>query len=252
MSVPPAGRREESGRLLRRVLFLRFATVVAILAAGLLVYTRPEDRGSLAPWVFLFAATSLFTLASHAALRRGGGSRAIVVAQLTADLAVAAAAVHLSGGYDSPFTFLYVLSVMSGAALLDGWGALIMGSAASSIYALLAVLERAGRIVPPGTPDGGPVEPTAPFLMTVLIQVVFFHASAAGEHIEKIYLAGGSSKVPGLVEALRQEFSLPVEILNPFQRIAPPADGVGTELIEQNAGQLAVAVGLALRSFEDL
>ena len=79
----------------------------------------------------------------------------------------------------------------------------------------------------------------------------FFRASAAGEHIEKIYLAGGSSKVPGLVEALRQEFSLPVEIFNPFQRIAPPV-GLGAELIEQNAGQLAVAVGLALRSFEDL
>lgn len=80
----------------------------------------------------------------------------------------------------------------------------------------------------------------------------FFRASAAGEHIEKIYLAGGSSKVPGLVEALRQEFSLPVEIFNPFQRIAPPAQGPGVELIEQNAGQLAVAVGLALRSFDDL
>jgi len=79
----------------------------------------------------------------------------------------------------------------------------------------------------------------------------FFRASAAGEHIEKIFLAGGSSKVPGLVEALRQEFSLPVEILNPFQRIAPP-QGAGAELIEKNAGQLAVAVGLALRSFENL
>ncbi|PYV94198.1 MAG: pilus assembly protein PilM, partial [Acidobacteria bacterium] len=67
-----------------------------------------------------------------------------------------------------------------------------------------------------------------------------------------IYLAGGSSKVPGLVEALRQEFSLPVEIFNPFQRITPPADGAGMALIEQNAGQLAVAVGLALRSFDDL
>ncbi len=78
----------------------------------------------------------------------------------------------------------------------------------------------------------------------------FFRATAAGEHIERIYLAGGSSKVPGLIEALRQEFSLPVEILNPFQRIAPPAGGAAAELIEKNAGQLAVAVGLALRSFE--
>src|SRR5579863_5905761 len=80
----------------------------------------------------------------------------------------------------------------------------------------------------------------------------FFRASAAGEHIEKIYLAGGSSRVPGLIEALRQEFSLPVEIFNPFQKIAPPEGGPGVGLIEQNAGQLAVAVGLALRSFENL
>src|SRR2546423_9440977 len=80
----------------------------------------------------------------------------------------------------------------------------------------------------------------------------FFRASAAGEHIEKIYLAGGSSKVPGLVEALRQEFSMPVELLNPFQRVMPPLEGHGAELVEQNPGQMAVAVGLALRSFESL
>jgi Tfp pilus assembly PilM family ATPase len=43
-----------------------------------------------------------------------------------------------------------------------------------------------------------------------------------------------------------------VEILNPFQKIAPPASGLGMDLIEGNAGQLAVAVGLALRSFEEL
>ncbi len=77
----------------------------------------------------------------------------------------------------------------------------------------------------------------------------FFRATAAGEHIERIYLAGGSSKVPGLVEALRQEFSLPVELLNPFQRISSAA---ASSLIEQNAGQFTVAVGLALRSFDDL
>ena len=79
----------------------------------------------------------------------------------------------------------------------------------------------------------------------------FFRATAAGEHIERIYMAGGSSQVPGLIEALRQEFSIPVETLNPFQRIEPPT-GPGAELFENNAGQLAVAVGLALRSFETL
>jgi len=80
----------------------------------------------------------------------------------------------------------------------------------------------------------------------------FFRATASGEHIERIYIAGGSSKVPGLVEALRQEFSLPVEVLNPFKNIMPPADSLEAEILEQNPGQLAVAVGLALRSFDDL
>jgi len=79
----------------------------------------------------------------------------------------------------------------------------------------------------------------------------FFRATAPGEHIERIYLAGGSSKVPGLIEALRQEFSIPVELLNPFQRVALPL-GQTAALVDQNAGQLAVAVGLALRSFENL
>jgi type IV pilus assembly protein PilM len=77
----------------------------------------------------------------------------------------------------------------------------------------------------------------------------FFRATAAGEHIERIYLAGGSSKVPGLMEALRQEFSLPVEVMNPFAKIDATAS---SDLVDRNAGQLAVAVGLALRSFEDL
>src|SRR5260370_6124125 len=79
----------------------------------------------------------------------------------------------------------------------------------------------------------------------------FFRATASGEHIERIYVAGGSSKVPGLVDALRQEFSLPVEILNPFQRIMPSTES-DNYFLEQNPGQLAVAVGLALRSFENL
>jgi type IV pilus assembly protein PilM len=79
----------------------------------------------------------------------------------------------------------------------------------------------------------------------------FFRATATGEHIERIYLAGGSSQVPGLIEGLRQEFSLPVEILNPFQRIEPPL-GMDGDLADKNAGQMAVAVGLALRSFDEL
>lgn len=78
----------------------------------------------------------------------------------------------------------------------------------------------------------------------------FFRATAAGEHIERIYMAGGSVEIPGLMEALRSEFSIPVEILNPFHRIEQSPEMMSSPLLASNTSQLAVAVGLALRSFD--
>lgn len=80
----------------------------------------------------------------------------------------------------------------------------------------------------------------------------FFRASAGGEHIQKLYLAGGSASVQGLGDLMKQELGVPVEQLNPFRRIKYVETGPEGELIAANAPRLAVAVGLALRSFDDL
>ncbi|MBA3912507.1 MAG: type IV pilus assembly protein PilM [Acidobacteriales bacterium] len=79
----------------------------------------------------------------------------------------------------------------------------------------------------------------------------FFRATAGGGHIEKMYLAGGSCRVPGLIESLRQEFSIPVELLNPFAQFTAHQNAAA-ELVNDNPGQFAVAVGLALRSMDTL
>ncbi len=80
----------------------------------------------------------------------------------------------------------------------------------------------------------------------------FFRATAGGEHLQKLYIAGGSAKVYGLVDLLKQEFSIPVEELNPFRQVGYDETGAVGEFVSQNAPRLAVAVGLALRSFENL
>ena len=78
----------------------------------------------------------------------------------------------------------------------------------------------------------------------------FFRATAAGENIQRIYIAGGSARVPGLVDLLREEFAMPVEELYPFRKIVINPGRHSEEEIRDLAPRLAIAVGLALRSFD--
>ena len=80
----------------------------------------------------------------------------------------------------------------------------------------------------------------------------FFRATAGGEQIQKLYLAGGTAKVFGLADLMKQELGIPVEQLDPFRRIKHEETGPMGDLVAANGPRLAVAVGLALRSFEDL
>ncbi len=79
----------------------------------------------------------------------------------------------------------------------------------------------------------------------------FFRATATGESIQKIVVAGGSSRVPGLMDVLREEFAVPVEEMYPFRKIVINPGRHDEERIRELAPRLAIAVGLALRSFDE-
>jgi type IV pilus assembly protein PilM len=78
----------------------------------------------------------------------------------------------------------------------------------------------------------------------------FFRASSTGENIQRIYVSGGSARVPGLVDLLRDEFALPVEELYPFRKIVINPGRHSEDQVREMAPRLAIAVGLALRSFD--
>lgn len=79
----------------------------------------------------------------------------------------------------------------------------------------------------------------------------FFRATSTGESIQKIVVAGGSSRVPGLMDVLREEFAVPVEEMYPFRKIVINPARHNEEQIKELAPRLAIAVGLALRSFDE-
>jgi type IV pilus assembly protein PilM len=66
--------------------------------------------------------------------------------------------------------------------------------------------------------------------------------------VGKIVLAGGTAKLPGLVDYFEKQFGKRTEIINPFRGVAYPPllEGV----IKDMGPSYAVAVGMALRGFE--
>jgi type IV pilus assembly protein PilM len=75
----------------------------------------------------------------------------------------------------------------------------------------------------------------------------FFLSTMVNENIEKIYMSGGSARIPGLLKLLEKQMEIPVEMVNPFNNIKWDDRVFDPEYMAYIAPQMAVAVGLALR-----
>jgi type IV pilus assembly protein PilM len=111
---------------------------------------------------------------------------------------------------------------------------------------------------------GGHVEGAAPENLPPILQAVsenialeiqktfdFFKATANEDHIDKIYLAGGTSKVQGLRDLLSERFEAGVEVMNPFNAITYNPKDIDPDFINDIGPQAAIAVGLAVRRVGD-
>jgi type IV pilus assembly protein PilM len=78
----------------------------------------------------------------------------------------------------------------------------------------------------------------------------FFRQTTSTENIQHIYVSGGTAKTEGLVDQLKAEFNIPVDIINPFQRTFVDPKKFDVSYVDEIAPRMSVAVGLALRSFD--
>lgn len=77
----------------------------------------------------------------------------------------------------------------------------------------------------------------------------FFFTSTPYTRVDKILLAGGSSVVPGLVQAVAERTQVPTELLSPFQGMELSAT-IRERQLRSDAPALLVATGLAMRRFD--
>lgn len=73
--------------------------------------------------------------------------------------------------------------------------------------------------------------------------------SSGRERPQKLVIAGGGAAIPDIAADLEQELSMDVQVFNPFEHMQY-ADQVNRENVQQVAPQLAIAAGLASRSFD--
>jgi type IV pilus assembly protein PilM len=79
----------------------------------------------------------------------------------------------------------------------------------------------------------------------------FFTATSGAERVDEIVLSGGGSGVLNLDAILRDKFSIPVSIMDPFRNVTVDEGEFNPEELAEIAPSMAVAVGLAIRRMGD-
>ncbi len=90
----------------------------------------------------------------------------------------------------------------------------------------------------------------------VLVQEIrrsleFYSATSQESDISRIYLAGGTAKIPAVVRLLESRTGIPVNTIDPFRNIEVDEKMFDVQFIRNAAPMAAVAVGLGLRRFDE-
>lgn len=75
----------------------------------------------------------------------------------------------------------------------------------------------------------------------------FYAGTAADPNFSKVYLSGGTARIPALFKTIEARVGVPVEIMNPFKDVEVDARKFDPQFIMEVAPMAAVAVGLGLR-----
>jgi type IV pilus assembly protein PilM len=113
-----------------------------------------------------------------------------------------------------------------------------------------------GMPLPEGTEERAiqPILETISDILALEVQKTmdFYRAIAedGGGTVQKIYLSGGGSKLPGLSDYLSKRFEVTVEVFDPFRQIKVDVRRFDPDYMREVIPEMVVAVGLALRGVE--
>jgi len=135
-------------------ILLRVVVVSAFLASTVLLDLQPQDtvaEGARSVLARLVLATYLFSLVSYAVLRFTNRQvRTLSYAQIVWDLLLVTTLILVTGGVNSPYAFLYFLSIISASVLLARSEAYYTASLCVILYGAILDFQFYGRLAPLG------------------------------------------------------------------------------------------------------
>ena len=175
-SDPKAPPVELSGRL-QKLMFLRVIFVSLLLGATIVIQVKETktEFGSIQTYhYFLISAIYFLTFVYAFLLKRLRNLTAFAYGQLIADTMVVTAIILTTGGIESIFSFLYLLTIINGSIILYRRGGMITASCCSILYGLLVGLQYYSLI----TPLGGRADPTAAYQTSYIFYLIVVNIAA--------------------------------------------------------------------------
>ena len=173
--------RELTGRL-QRLMFLRVLFVSLLLGVSIILQVRETQTyfGDIQTSHYFVISTIYFLTLVYVILLKYLIKLSILAyIQLLVDTVLVTAIIYATGGMDSIFSFLYILTIINGSMILYRKGGLIIATVSSILYGVLLNFHYHGIIHPFGSRMLFPVEFQAGYVSyMILVNTVAFYLVA--------------------------------------------------------------------------
>ena len=163
-------------------MFLRVLFVSVLLGASVFVQVKETKTafGDIQTYhYFLIAAIYCITVVYVLLLKRLPNLIHFAILQLVVDAVLVTAIIYATGGIESIFSFLYILTIINGSIILYRKGGMIAASSSSILYGLLIDLHYYGVIEPLGSRLVYPADYQSSYIFyMILVNIAAFYLVA--------------------------------------------------------------------------
>ena len=126
---------------IKSLMVLRVVVISVFLGTIIIFKIKSGQIPFIVPVTILIATTYLLTIIYSILLILIKNLKFLCYLQLIGDLLVESSVIYISGGIESPFPFLYILSIIASSIILYRKGSYIIASLSSILYGTLVNLE---------------------------------------------------------------------------------------------------------------